>query len=95
MQVRWVSADLSQGLGHGVEFHLLHTGNGPPHGFISGYGWREDKGSEVVAYLDARLGDMPPSMTAELRLAMLLFLTDKKRQKNEVAIHGFVAHFNP
>ena len=38
---------------------------------------------------------MPPSMTAELRLAMLLFLTDKKRQKNETAIHGFVVHFNP
>ena len=38
MQVRWVSADLSQGLGQGVEFHLLHTGNGPPHGFISGNG---------------------------------------------------------
>lgn len=94
MQVSWISADLSQGLGKGVEFRLFHANTGPPLGFINGYGWRDNKKGDVIAYLDARLGDMPPAVTTELRLAMLLFLTDKKRQKGDITIHGFVVHLN-
>jgi len=37
---------------------------------------------------------LPNAMTTELRLAMLLFLTDKKRQNAEGEIHGFRFLFN-
>ena len=79
MQVHWKKRDLSGGLGHGVEFHLSLGGTSSAVGFIEGYSW---------------LHDFPRSVAVELRLAMLLFLTDERRQQSGSTIHGFRVGFN-
>jgi hypothetical protein len=95
MQVSWKSGDLSEGLGHGVEVKLkLGESQGETLGFIEGYSWHRDKDPKVTVYLDQRLKELPSALTSELRLAILLFLTDKKRQKGEARIHGFRFWFN-
>jgi hypothetical protein len=95
MQVTWKKSDLSQGLGHGVEVKLiLGESQSETLGFIEGYSWYRDKDPKVKVYIDQRMKGLPNAMTTELRLAMLLFLTDKKRQNAEGEIHGFRFLFN-
>jgi len=95
MQVAWKSSDLSMELGHGVEVELkLGERQGNTLGFIEGYSWYKDKDPKVIVYLDQQLKEFPNALTSELRLAILLFLTDKKRQKGDARIHGFRFHFN-
>jgi hypothetical protein len=93
MQVSWKFKEEIRGIGHGVEFEMVGLENEATLGFIEGYEWKEHD-TKVIIYLDLRLRDMPYSVTTELRLAILLFLTDKKRQRNEVVIHGFRIHYN-
>jgi hypothetical protein len=92
MQVTWKVADLRTGLGHGVEFYLVQGHK--TLGFIDGYSWLHEKDPEVVVLLDKRLRRMPKSVTVELQLAILLFLTDKAHQNGNARIHGFGAGFN-
>jgi hypothetical protein len=94
MQVHWKKRDLSGGLGHGVEFHLSLGGTSSAVGFIEGYSWLHDDKLVVDAYIDSRLVDFPRSVAVELRLAMLLFLTDERRQQSGSTIHGFRVGFN-
>jgi hypothetical protein len=95
MHVAWKRDDLSKGLGHGVEVQLkLGDDQARTIGFIDGYSWLHDKDPDVLIYLDNHLQDLPSTLTTELRLAILLFLTDKKRQQSNVSIHGFRFGFN-
>lgn len=95
MQVEWKYGDFSKGLGHGVEVYLmLGESQGETFGFIDGYSWYRDKDPKVLVYLDQRLKEFPNALTSELRLAILLFLTDKERQNGEARIHGFRFRFN-
>lgn len=94
MQVSWKARDLNDGLGHGVLFSLFNEDPGWTLGFIEGYGWLNNPEKEVVVWLDNRLSELPSSIRSELRLAMLLFLTDSKRQKDGGIIHGFNVHMN-
>ena len=95
MQVAWKTGDLSNGLGHGVEVQLqLGEGCRGTLGFIDGYSWLHDENPKVLVHIDQRLQDYPSSLTTELRLAILLFLTDKNRQNNDSRIHGFRFGFN-
>jgi hypothetical protein len=80
MQVSWISSDLSLGLGHGIEVQLeLGERWGETLGFIDGYSWFKDKDPNVIVYLDQHLKEFPSALTSELRLAILLFIKDKKR----------------
>jgi hypothetical protein len=95
MQVAWKKSDLGKGLGHGVEVQLkMGESQGETLGFVDGYSWLHDTDPKVLVYLDRRLQELPASLTTELRLAILLFLTDKKRQENDARIHGFRFGFN-
>jgi hypothetical protein len=94
MQVAWKVDDLRTGPGHGVVFYLIEGGYHEALGFIDGFSWLHEKDPEVVAVLDKRLRRMPRSITVELQLAILLFLTDKARQTGSARIHGFGTGFN-
>jgi hypothetical protein len=91
MQVTWKYKDLNN-LGQGVVFKLPGREFNEPVGFIDGYDWQVETCSNVIIWLDKSVRDMPFSVKTELRLAMLLFLTDKTRQETEVLIHGFQVH---
>ena len=94
MQVLWKYGDKIRGIGHGVEFELVGFKTDRTVGFIEGYGWNKEPDSKVTVHLDQRLKDFPVSLTTELQLAILLFLTDKKRQHDGEVIEGFKTHFN-
>jgi len=94
MQVAWKVDDLRTGPGHGVVFYLIEGGYHEALGLIDGFSWLHEKDPEVVAVLDKRLRRMPRSITVELQLAILLFLTDKARQTGSARIHGFGTGFN-
>jgi hypothetical protein len=90
MQVEWKYSDFSKGFGHGVEVLLmLDEHRGETLGFIDGWSWYHDKDPKVIVYLNQRLKEFPNTLTSELRLAILLFLTDKERQDFKARIHGF------
>ena len=95
MQVAWKSCDIRDVVGHGLEVRLeLVDRQGETLGFIDGYNWYKDKDPKVIVYLNQRLKELPNALTSELRLAILLFLTDKERQKSDVIIHGFRFYIN-
>jgi hypothetical protein len=93
MQVHWkIERNMPPVLG--VEFELLGQESGATLGFIEGYAWREAACTEVTVTLDKRLEHLPPALTTELKLAILLFLTDRDLQSPDEIIHGFQARFN-
>ena len=95
MTVNWETKKLNGGPGHGVCFELTLEGmRFKTLTFIDGQSWLKDKEPEVDIYLDTELNDYPSSITTELRLAILLFLTDKRRQTPDSKIHGFQVHYN-
>ena len=93
MQVMWKYKDLKHS-GPGVVFKMPGGELGQPLGFIDGYDWQKETCPNVIIWLDKSVKDMPFSVKTELRLAMLLFLTDKTRQQTEMVIHGFQVHLN-
>ena len=96
MTVNWKVKELNRGrLGHGVDFDFKLRGREyKTLGFIEGYSWLKDKEPIVDVYLDTELSEYPSSITTEIRLAILLFLTDKRRQIPDSKIHGFQIHYN-
>jgi hypothetical protein len=94
MKVAWKYRDLTGGLGHGIVFELEVFHNRATFGFIEGYEWMDENHPKMTVYLDQKLKELPASITTELRLAILLFLTDKKKQEPDGIIHGFRTHFN-
>jgi hypothetical protein len=95
MQVEWKTDDLGKGLGHGVEVYLkLDEGIRKTLGFIEGYSWLHDKDPQVTVVLDETLKELPKTLITEIRLSILLFLTDKDCQNGDAIIHGFGYRFN-
>jgi hypothetical protein len=94
MQVSWKYKENIRRIGHGVEFEMLGLKTDATFGFIEGYEWTRKSDPKVTIYLDQRLREMPVSVKTELRLAILLFLTDPHKQKPDGVIHGFRTHFN-
>jgi hypothetical protein len=94
MKVVWKYEDIKKVEGHGIVFELEVFHERVTLGYIEGYEWRNETDPKVTVFLDQMLKDLPASITTELRLAILLFITDKKKQHNDLVIHGFRAHFN-
>ena len=101
MEVSWKTCAFENGastegkiLGHGVEVYL--PGANQTFGFIEGFAWmdkwKSEKETTIKIYINAITKEWPKSLQHELQLAILLFLTDKKRQSDfKSTINGF--HF--
>lgn len=89
MEVKWIKCDFANGdsntgfrCGHGVVVSLPATDE--VLGFIDGFAWKEQFSPvgdfSVTVYISKILLSWPESIFNEVQLAILLFLTDKKRQ---------------
>ena len=95
MQVDWKYRSLQTGCGHGVEVGMnfnkaTDRQSGTVLAFIEGFSWLHDTDPSVNVYLDENLKEFPEALTSEIRLAILLFLTDKNLQTEFMTtIHGY------